>query len=85
VRPGALLALRAEEDRELTLIALVTVALSRDHFAGDAVRPWYSCPVVMLPLGVEAILVLGVEGVVHNSPKTQKAPPTERLFLDLLS
>ena len=38
MRPGAL-ALRAEEDRELTLIALVGWALSRDHFAGDAVRP----------------------------------------------
>jgi hypothetical protein len=77
VRPGAL-ALLAEEDRELTLIALVTMALSRDHFAGDAVRPCScpvspdavrpcSCPVspvAMLPLGVVAILVLGVEGVV---------------------
>jgi hypothetical protein len=52
VRPGAL-ALLAEEDRELTLIALVTLALSRDHFVGDAVRPWCSCPVAMLPLGVE--------------------------------
>jgi hypothetical protein len=52
VRPGAL-ALHAE-DRELTLIALVTGAFSRHHFAGDAVRPCLAG--TMLPLGVIAIL-----------------------------
>jgi hypothetical protein len=63
------------EDRELALIALVTGAFSRQYFAGDAVRPCLddvlsvlaslvAASVAMLPLGVIAILVLGVEGVV---------------------
>ena len=49
------------EDRELARTALVTPLFSRHHVAFDAVR---HRPVPMLPLGVVAIPVLGVEGVV---------------------
>ena len=64
--PGALA--RHGEDRELALIALVTPAFSRHHFASDAVRPCClvgqladSADILPPGPGVVAILVLGVE------------------------
>ena len=47
------LALLAVEDRELTRIALVTLAFSRDQFAGDAVRP------ISLDVRAELLLLFG--------------------------
>jgi hypothetical protein len=41
------------------------------------------------PQDAKSMILVGYGGIwwglVHNSPKTQKAPPTGRLFLDPLS